>query len=267
MLGYACTFKNWMLILVLLCENECQRWDASRYIKARRESSGNFMFWKSLNFAEYCFHVVIVDVHTSRVACHTCRDLYYCSKQGRGTSQHAIIATYHRSVKQWKVFIDLESIVFSGSTRLLWIRVSPGSTVVVPALRVKMTFMRIQNDIHVEMALILTHSQSNFCIFHNTTQSVIISEWKLVASFHMKSYRSSSTFVTIDLLFHDLSFSRLLLAMLAHIWMKVGSKLSYEELQIKFNFRHDWPRPRSIGKNVPDRSWCCNGTLRPDPAK
>ena len=27
--------KNWMLILVLLCENECQRWDASRYIKAR----------------------------------------------------------------------------------------------------------------------------------------------------------------------------------------------------------------------------------------
>ena len=29
------TFKNWMLILVLLCENECQRWDASRCIKAR----------------------------------------------------------------------------------------------------------------------------------------------------------------------------------------------------------------------------------------
>ena len=28
------TFKNWMLILVLLCENERQRWDASRYIKA-----------------------------------------------------------------------------------------------------------------------------------------------------------------------------------------------------------------------------------------
>ena len=26
------SFKNWMLILVLLCENECQRWDASRYI-------------------------------------------------------------------------------------------------------------------------------------------------------------------------------------------------------------------------------------------
>ena len=56
--------------------------------------------------------LVIVDVHTSRVACHTCCDLDYCSKQGPGTSQHAIIATYHRSVKQWKVFIDLESIVF-----------------------------------------------------------------------------------------------------------------------------------------------------------
>ena len=25
--------------------------------------------------------------------------------------------------------------------------------------------------------------------------------------------------------------------------------------------------PLSIGKNVPDRSWCCNGTLRSDPAK
>ena len=82
-------------------------------------------FESLLNFAEYCFHVVIVDVHTSRVACHTCRDLDYCSKQGRGTSQHAIIATYHRSVKQWKVFIDLESIgFFSGSaamdTDLTW---------------------------------------------------------------------------------------------------------------------------------------------------
>ena len=100
----------------------------------------------TLNFTEYClkcFHVVIdiVDVHTSRVACHTCRDLDYCSKQGRGTSQHAInIATYHGSVKQWKVFIDLESIVFSGSTRLLWIRVSPGSSSGIVG----------QNDIHAD---------------------------------------------------------------------------------------------------------------------
>ena len=111
--------------------------------------------------------------HTSRVACHMCRDLDYCSKQGRGTSQHAIIATYHRSVKQGKNFIDLESIIFSGSTRLLWIRVSPGSS----------SGIACQNDIHADPkwhscrngtdfnTLI---SQSNFCIFHNTTQSVII---------------------------------------------------------------------------------------------
>ena len=67
-------------------------------------------------------------------------------------------------------FFDLESTVFSGSTRLLWIRVSPGSTVVVPALRVKMTFMRIQNDIHVEMALILTHLSANQISVFSITQ-------------------------------------------------------------------------------------------------
>ena len=31
-------YKFWMLILVLWCENERQRWDASRYIKARSEA-------------------------------------------------------------------------------------------------------------------------------------------------------------------------------------------------------------------------------------
>ena len=78
-----------------------------------------------------------------------------------------------------------------------------------------------------------------------------ISEWKLVASFHMKSYRSSLTFVMIDLLFHELLsfvkkswpflqklFSGLFLVMLSYIWikvgMKVGRKLLYEELHIKF---------------------------------
>ena len=68
----------------------------------------------------------------------------------------------------------------------------------------------------------------------------------------MKSYRSSSTFVTVDLLSHELlpfvqnSFSGLFLAMLSHIWMKVGSKLPYEELQIKFDFRHGWPTFSSV---------------------
>ena len=31
-----------------------------------------------------------------------------------------------------------------------------------------------------------------------------ISEWQFVGSFHMKSYRASSTFVTVDPLFHEL---------------------------------------------------------------
>ena len=74
-----------------------------------------------------------------------------------------------------------------------------------------------------------------------------ISEWKSVTCFHLKSNRSSSTFVTVDLLFQELLpfasnlFSGLFLSMLSHIWMKVGSKLPYEELQIKFNFRHGLP--------------------------
>ena len=74
-----------------------------------------------------------------------------------------------------------------------------------------------------------------------------ISEWKLVESFCMKTYKSSSTLVTVDLLLHELlpfvqnSFSGLFSALLSQIWMKVGSKLPYEELHIKFDFRHGWP--------------------------
>ena len=33
-----------MLILVLLCENERQRWDASRYIKARSEPQRFYVY-------------------------------------------------------------------------------------------------------------------------------------------------------------------------------------------------------------------------------
>ena len=63
----------------------------------------------------------------------------------------------------------------------------------------------------------------------------------------MKSYRSSVTFVTVHLFFHELlpfvqnSFSRVFLPLLSNIWMKVGGKLLYEELQIKFHFCHSWP--------------------------
>ena len=37
-------FKNWMSILVLLCENECQRWDASRCIKAHSEAQRFYVY-------------------------------------------------------------------------------------------------------------------------------------------------------------------------------------------------------------------------------
>ena len=54
------------------------------------------MFWKSMNFAEYCacLYVVIVNVHMH--VCWMCRDLDNCSKQRRGMSQYptCIIATY-----------------------------------------------------------------------------------------------------------------------------------------------------------------------------
>ena len=108
-------------------------------------------------------------MHTSRVACHTCRDLDYCSKQGRGTSQHAFIATYHRSVKQWKVFIDLESSFFrfNSAANSLWIRVSPGSSSDIAGQN---DIHADQNDIHVEMALILTHLSANQISVFSITQ-------------------------------------------------------------------------------------------------
>ena len=74
-----------------------------------------------------------------------------------------------------------------------------------------------------------------------------ISEWKLVASFDIKSYRSNSTFVTVDTLFHELlpfvqnSFSGLFSVMLSHIWMTVCRNLPHEELQNKYNFCHRRP--------------------------
>ena len=46
--------KNWMLILVLLCENERQRWDASRYIKAKRSA---FMYIVTRLISDVYFHI------------------------------------------------------------------------------------------------------------------------------------------------------------------------------------------------------------------
>ena len=42
--AFALSFKNWMLIFVLLCENERQRWDATRYIKARSEAQRFYVY-------------------------------------------------------------------------------------------------------------------------------------------------------------------------------------------------------------------------------
>ena len=47
--------KNWMLILVLLCENERQRWDVSWYIKAHSEAQRFYVYrdashlWRSFS--------------------------------------------------------------------------------------------------------------------------------------------------------------------------------------------------------------------------
>ena len=72
----------------------------------------------------------------------------------------------------------------------------------------------------------------------------LISEWKLVASIYMKSYRSSSTFITYFFRSYcplfKISFSGLFFTLLSHIWMKFGRMFPYEELQIKFDFRHGW---------------------------
>ena len=94
-------------------------------MKALWESSVNFMFWKSSIFAEYrpvLFYMLSLLICTHH-ACHTCRDRDYCSKQRLGTS-HAIIATYHGSVQKVECFYLFGINNFSGSTWLLWIRVS-----------------------------------------------------------------------------------------------------------------------------------------------
>ena len=97
------------------------------------------------------------------------------------------------------------------------------------------------------VSLSVSLSVCHTCFLDFSSLCFHISEWKLLAIFHMKSYRSSLTSVTVDLLFNELlpsvqnSFSGLFSSMLSHFWMKVGSKLPYEELQIKFDFRHGWP--------------------------
>ena len=119
------------------------------------------MFWKSSNFAAPRTVYMLSLLMCTRHACHTCRDLDYCSKQRRrpaGTSQHAIIATYHRSVKKWNVFIDLELIIFPVQLGCYGYR----------------SHCKVFCYWNMNVTLFSGISQSNFCIFHNTTESVII---------------------------------------------------------------------------------------------
>ena len=64
-----------------------------------------------------------------------------------------------------------------------------------------------------------------------------ISEWKLIGSFHMKSYRSISTYVTVDLFF--ISYC-LLFKIPFPDFSSLCFHISEWKLQIKFVFRHDW---------------------------
>ena len=109
----------------------------------------------------------------TRHASHVIRVVTWITAVNRDAVRHNMVLLLHIIARSNS---DLESIVFSGSTRLLWIRVSPGSSSGIAG----------QNDIHADPkwhscrnvtdfnTLI---SQSNFCIFHNTTQSVIIYRW------------------------------------------------------------------------------------------
>ena len=61
-----------------------------------------------------------------------------------------------------------------------------------------------------------------------------ISGWKLVASFYLSLWLTYF-FMSYCPLF-KIGFPDFIMTMFSHIWMKVGRKLPYEKLQIKFHF-------------------------------
>ena len=65
------------------------------------------------------------------------------------------------------------------------------------------TFIRVDLLFH-ELLPFLQYSVCHASFPHFSCLCFHISRWKLVPSFYMKSYRSSSTFVAVDLLFHVL---------------------------------------------------------------
>ena len=111
----------------------------------------------------------------TRHASHVTRVVTWITAVNRDAVRHNMLLLLHIIARSnsGRFLLIWKSIVFSGSTRLLWIRVSPGCSSGIAG----------QNDIHADPKwhscrngtdFNILISQSNFCIFHNTTQSVII---------------------------------------------------------------------------------------------
>ena len=117
-------------------------------INALWESSVNSMFWKPSNFGTVYMSLLIL-AH----ACHSWRD--------RDTAvnidvvRHNMLLLLH-IIARSKSWFRINT--FSGSTRLLWIQVSLQIAVLC------------KHECHFVSGI----SQSNFCIFHKTTESLII---------------------------------------------------------------------------------------------
>ena len=73
----------------------------------------------------------------TRHASHVTRVVTWITAVNRDAVRHNMLLLLHIIARSNS---DLESIVFSGSTRLLWIRVSPGSSSGIAG----------QNDIHAD---------------------------------------------------------------------------------------------------------------------
>ena len=99
---------------------------------------------------------------------------WYCSAVNRDAVRHNMLLLLHIIAlsNSGMFFYWLRINNFSGSARLLWIRVSLQSV------------MLCKHECHFVSGI----SQSNFCIFHNTTESVIIMTWNNWLVFTIISY-------------------------------------------------------------------------------
>ena len=139
----------------------------------RSEKAPQISCFESLRTSVYMLSLLMCTRH----ACHRCRDLDYCRKQRlgpAGTSQHAIIVTYHRSVKKWNVFIDLELIIFPVQLGCY----GYGSHCKVFCYwNMNVTLFRV--------------SANQISVFSITTESVIIEPWKALENKPRKSWKSA----------------------------------------------------------------------------